>query len=231
MNLYCKVENNLITQRVDMDRPRNQKIELLNPRGDEVVERIDYPATELLNRPVIEQEAEGWFPFTFTKVEPGWHQKQGSESIDVNAKTITETVIDLDATALKEKTDNYKKNKKHNVDVTAANIRNKYAGYSLINEEYQLAYNQAITFKEALYDEKNTPPCVQAWLDNSVFKTAKEAADNIIATGDGYYQILETIRVIRLKAKFSIDNVAEDAKSKDSIDAIFNNIDWQGLDL
>ncbi|MDP1682726.1 MAG: hypothetical protein Q8L39_13265 [Burkholderiales bacterium] len=72
-----------------------------------------------------------------------------------------------------------------------------------ISEEYRRAYEDAIAYKDAGYTG-TVPSSVKAWKDVSGM-TNKAAADDIIATRDGYMALLDAIRTIRLNGKAAVD--------------------------
>ena len=79
-----------------------------------------------------------------------------------------------------------------------------------IEEEYRRAYEDAMIYKAAGYTGA-MPNSVKSWKDVSGM-TPKAAADDIIASRDGYMALLDVIRDMRLKGKFAVDaSTTEDA--------------------
>lgn len=75
-----------------------------------------------------------------------------------------------------------------------------------ISEEYRRAYEDALAYKAAGYTGA-VPSSVQSWKDASGM-TNKAAADDIIATRDGYMALLDVVRAIRLSGKAAVDAAA-----------------------
>jgi hypothetical protein len=70
-------------------------------------------------------------------------------------------------------------------------------------EEYRRAEQQARAFKAAGYPPADVPSCVASWAKARYRDgwTDQQAADDIIATADRWYGILDVIRDLRLRAK------------------------------
>lgn len=93
---------------------------------------------------------------------------------------------------------------KNDVDITCGNIREAVVSKGLfITEEYRVAYEDALAFRAAGYTGV-VPASVQTWADVSE-NTAQWAADDVITTRDGYVNMMNTIRDVRLKSKAAID--------------------------
>lgn len=75
-----------------------------------------------------------------------------------------------------------------------------------ISEEYRRAYEDAMAYKAAGYTGA-VPSSVKSWKDASGM-TNKAAADDIIATRDGYMALLDAVRAIRLSGKAAVDAAA-----------------------
>jgi hypothetical protein len=76
--------------------------------------------------------------------------------------------------------------------------------------EYVRAEVQARAFKAAGYPGDDVPRSVSSW-SNAKHRdnwTPKDAADDIIATADAWYDLLETIRDLRLAAKEDVRHAA-----------------------
>jgi len=85
------------------------------------------------------------------------------------------------------------------IDDKAGAVRQRFAPDWLIDEEYWLTAQQAQAYADGGYSG-DVPEAVQSWAD-AANMTAKEAADDILATRQDYEQALMQIRRIRLVAK------------------------------
>lgn len=104
----------------------------------------------------------------------------------------------------------YKKAAKTAIDSAAGNARAAFPSPgSLVDAEYYLAERQAREYKAAGYSG-TVPGSVQSWADVSGM-TAQQAADDIIATADQWYGVLEVIRSARLSGKAAVDAAADHA--------------------
>jgi hypothetical protein len=76
--------------------------------------------------------------------------------------------------------------------------------------EYQLTEPEARSFKAAGYPDGDVPPCVASWVKAKWrdAMTPQQAADDIIATADRWYQIAYAIRELRLCAKEDVRHAA-----------------------
>ena len=76
--------------------------------------------------------------------------------------------------------------------------------------EYQRAEAQARAFKSAGYLDADVPSCVASWAKAKRRDgwTARQAADDIIATADRWYAVLDAIRELRLCAKEDVRHAA-----------------------
>lgn len=72
-----------------------------------------------------------------------------------------------------------------------------------IEEEYRRAYEDALAYKAIGYTG-GVPASVQSWATVAGL-TAQQAADDIIATRDGFMALLDAIRTIRLNGKAAVD--------------------------
>lgn len=75
-----------------------------------------------------------------------------------------------------------------------------------LTEEYRMSYDDAVSFRAAGYAGA-VPRSVKSW-SVAGRMTPKAAAENIIATRDGYMTLLATTRDIRLMGKAAIDAAA-----------------------
>lgn len=89
-----------------------------------------------------------------------------------------------------------------NVDAVADSARNLLAGDPLKAMEYAQAAADAQAFMEEGYPKKEVPQSVAAWVVKG--RTARQAADQIIAKAAQFQEGLLTIRSLRLKAKEQI---------------------------
>ncbi len=80
--------------------------------------------------------------------------------------------------------------------------------------EYQRAEAQARAFKAAGYPVDDVPRNVAGWVAAKWRDemTAQEAADDIIATADRWYQLLDDIRDMRLAAKEDVRHATDSAE-------------------
>lgn len=96
------------------------------------------------------------------------------------------------------------------VDAAADSARTALAGDPLKAMEYAQAAADAQAYKDAGYPKKDVPLAVSAWVVKG--RTAKQAADQILAKATQLHETLLALRVLRLKAKAQIK--AQAAKGK-----------------
>lgn len=89
------------------------------------------------------------------------------------------------------------------IDSAADSARLEVISRQTNTEEYKRAEQQARAFSAAGYPSGSVPSCVASWAKAKYRDgwTAQEAADDIIATADRWYGILDSIRDLRLCAK------------------------------
>lgn len=92
------------------------------------------------------------------------------------------------------------------------------SGGSYIAEEYRRAYEDALAYKAAGYTG-TVPASVASWKTVSGM-TNKAAADDIIATRDGYMSLLDAIRDIRLTGKAAVDAAATPVDILTALDTV-----------
>lgn len=85
------------------------------------------------------------------------------------------------------------------VDTAADNARNALAGDPLKAMEYAQAAADAQAFIDQGYPKKEVPLSVSAWVVKG--RTARQAADQIVAKATQFNESLLTLRTLRLKAK------------------------------
>ncbi|CDZ93576.1 hypothetical protein [Pseudomonas saudiphocaensis] len=85
------------------------------------------------------------------------------------------------------------------IDAAADTARVRVVGEPLRAVEYARAAAEAAEFKGNGYPIENVPRCVAAWAISG--RTAKEAADSILAEAAAFTEALYKIREIRLGAK------------------------------
>ncbi|MBD9465560.1 phage tail protein [Pseudomonas sp. Pdm06] len=88
------------------------------------------------------------------------------------------------------------------VDTAADNARRTMAGDPLRALEYQQAALEAQVFKDQGYPKKAVPLSVSAWVVKG--RTARQAADQILAKAAEFEANLLALRELRLKAKAQI---------------------------
>jgi hypothetical protein len=88
------------------------------------------------------------------------------------------------------------------VDVAADSARRTLAGDPLRALEYQQAALEAQAFKDQGYPKKAVPLAVSAWVVKG--RTARQAADQILAKAAEFEANLLALRELRLKAKVQI---------------------------
>lgn len=88
------------------------------------------------------------------------------------------------------------------LDGFAGMVRRRFAWGDFIDEEYQLAKEEAEAFAAAGYADP-VPDAVQSWADAAAL-TAQQAADDILATRDAYNNALRAVRRHRLVGKSQI---------------------------
>lgn len=96
------------------------------------------------------------------------------------------------------------------VDTAADNARNALAGDPLKAMEYAQAAADAQAFIAEGYPKKAVPLSVSAWVVKG--RTARQAADQIIANAAQFNEGMLTLRTLRLKAKEQVK--AQIAKGK-----------------
>lgn len=85
------------------------------------------------------------------------------------------------------------------IDAAADDARNVIAGDPLRAMEYAQAAADAQAFVEEGYPKKAVPLSVSAWVAKG--RTARQAADQIVAKAAQFNESLLTLRTLRLKAK------------------------------
>ncbi|MGE8148518.1 phage tail protein [Pseudomonas frederiksbergensis] len=132
-------------------------------------------------------------------------------------------VLDVAKRALLEQQDSARLCAK--VDAAADRARNALAGDPLRAMEYAQAAADAQAFIDEGYPKKEVPLSVSAWVIKG--RTARQAADQIIAKAAQFNESLLTLRTLRLKAKEQIKVHIAKGKtdlanqvSDDAIDAI-----------
>lgn len=129
-------------------------------------------------------------------------------------------------TAVMRDLDPIKRQYKDNIDVTCGNIRESVVSRgSFVEEEYRVAYEEAVAFKNAGYTG-TVPQSVQTWADVSG-NTAWWAADDIISTRDHYVELLNSVRDLRLRSKAAIDA----ADTPEDIVTAFNDFNHNVLTM
>lgn len=98
-----------------------------------------------------------------------------------------------------------------NIDKAADRARRTLAGDPLRAMEYQQAALQAQAFRNEGYPKKAVPPAVAAWMVKG--RTARQAADQILAKAAEFDSNLLALRELRLKAKAQIRAHAAKGKS------------------
>ncbi|WP_219097578.1 hypothetical protein [Pseudomonas sp. UMAB-40] len=93
------------------------------------------------------------------------------------------------------------------IDAAADKARAAVAGDPLRAVEYQRSADQAQAFKDAGYPAESVPAMVAAWAITG--RTARQAADNILAEANAYYDALTWIRATRLAAKEQVRALME----------------------
>lgn len=88
------------------------------------------------------------------------------------------------------------------IDAAADRARQAIAGDPLLTMEYARAATDAQAFKDEGYPKKVVPVAVSAWVIKG--RTAKQAADQILAKAAQFSESLLTLRTLRLKAKVQI---------------------------
>lgn len=99
------------------------------------------------------------------------------------------------------------------IDSAADRVRQGIVSKQTNTEEYKRAEAQARAFAAAGYPEDGAPSCVAAWADAKRRDgwTARTAADDIIATADRWYALLDAIRALRLIAKEDVRHAVNTA--------------------
>lgn len=93
------------------------------------------------------------------------------------------------------------------IDVAADAARCRVAGDPLRSVEYDLARLEAQAFADAGYPSDAVPRSVAAWAING--RSARQAADSILAKAAAFTEALYQIREARLKAKEQIRHAIE----------------------
>jgi len=103
------------------------------------------------------------------------------------------------------------------IDSAADAARLKVIARQTNTAEYQRAEVQARTFKAAGYPHDDVPSCVASWAraKHRDGWTAGQAADDIIAMADLWYDVLDAIRDLRLCAKEDVRH-ADDNRDVDA---------------
>ncbi|MET0777996.1 MAG: phage tail protein [Pseudomonas mandelii] len=108
------------------------------------------------------------------------------------------------------------------VDAAADYARNALAGNPLKTLEYAQAAAEAQAYIDEGYPKKTVPLSVSAWVVKG--RTARQAADQIIAKATRFNEGLLTLRTLRLKAKEQIKVLIAKGKTdlanQVSVDAI-----------
>ena len=96
------------------------------------------------------------------------------------------------------------------IDTAADVARMEVIARQTNTTEYQRAEVQARAFKAAGYPDDEVPSCVASWAKAKRRDgwTARQAADDIIATADRWYDVLDAIRELRLCAKEDVRHAA-----------------------
>lgn len=96
------------------------------------------------------------------------------------------------------------------IDGAADAVRLEVISRQTNTEEYKRSEQQARAFKAAGYPSDDVPPCVASWVRAKYREgwTARQAADDIIATADHWYGVLDAIRDLRLCAKEDVRHAA-----------------------
>ena len=89
------------------------------------------------------------------------------------------------------------------IDSVADTVRLGVISKQTNMEEYKRSEQQARAFKTSGYPVDDVPSCVASWARAKYREgwTAQQAADDIIATADRWYGLLDSIRDLRLCAK------------------------------
>lgn len=88
------------------------------------------------------------------------------------------------------------------IDTAADTARRVVAGDPLRAVEYERAATEAQAFKDAGYPDGAVPRSVAAWAIGG--RTAKQAANSVIAEAAAYIEVLYRLREIRLSAKEAV---------------------------
>jgi hypothetical protein len=96
------------------------------------------------------------------------------------------------------------------IDGAADALRLRVIARQTNTEEYKRSEAQARSFKAAGYPADDVPSCVASWAKAKYRQgwTAQQAADDIIATADRWYGVLDAIRELRLCAKEDVRHAA-----------------------
>lgn len=97
------------------------------------------------------------------------------------------------------------------IDTAAAAVRSKYCAYDLLDQEYKLAYADAVAW--LANQDAPVPETIQVWVRNNAAKnwTALDAANDIKTTGDFMNAKLVAIRSARLDGKGAVNACTNEA--------------------
>lgn len=99
---------------------------------------------------------------------------------------------------------------KNEIDLMAGVTRNSVVSNGkYVDEEYRLAYDDAQDWITGGYLTDNVPSTITVWAESKK-STDKEAANDIIATREIWFEILRSIRKVRLTQKALIDSADPD---------------------
>ena len=97
------------------------------------------------------------------------------------------------------------------IDSAADKVRQEVVSKQTNTEEYKRAETQAREYRAAGYPADPVPSCVASWAAAKRRDgwTGREAADDIIATADRWYALLDGIRALRLAAKEDVRHAVD----------------------
>lgn len=97
------------------------------------------------------------------------------------------------------------------IDSAADDARSEVISRQTNTLEYQRVEMQARSFRSAGYPDTDVPSGVASWASAKYRDgwTARQAADDIIATADAWYGLLDGIRDLRLHAKEDVRHAAD----------------------
>lgn len=104
------------------------------------------------------------------------------------------------------------------IDAVADDVRNRFIGDASRTTEYLAAESEALSFKAAGC-AGDPPPMVYSWVVAKNL-TPQLAADDIIANGAAWRQIMTAIRHIRLVSKEGIRSLPEVEETEEDNNAI-----------